>query len=104
MTTKPYRLLHMDDEDCVAVIRYDGDPDVFTALAWVHCMSEAVDHSIEPPEPRLYRCNPDWTGEYSWLLTPAEERGRGVWLGAKVKTAKWFKPAWLYRFENGGDA
>jgi hypothetical protein len=93
--TKPFRVLHMDDED-PAVIRYDGDPDVFTALAWRHCIQEGIEQSVEPPEPRLYRCNPDFTGEYSWLLHPADKPGRGVWLGAKLKTATWF-PDRYYR-------
>lgn len=84
----------MDDED-FAVIRYDGDPDIFTALAWRYCIQEGIEYSIEPPEPRLYRCNPDFTREFSWLLYPAKERGRGVWLGAKVKTATYFSPSWL---------
>lgn len=90
----PYRVLPMDDENCIAVIRYDGDPDVFTALAWAYSIQESTEHSIEPPQPRLYRCNPDFTGEFSWLLYPAEKRGRGVWLGAELTTAQWFPPSW----------
>lgn len=98
MSTKPYRVLHMDAEDCIAVIRFDGDPDVFTALAWAHCIDEGIEYAIAPPEPRLYRCNPDWTREYSWLLYPAKQGGHGVWLGAKVMTSgEWFKPSWWDR-------
>jgi hypothetical protein len=89
------RLLPLDSDGDIAVIRYDGDPDVFTALAWAHCIREDIDYSIKPPNPRLYRCNPDNTGEYAWLLAEASTRGRGVWLGALAQGADYFEPAWM---------
>lgn len=95
--TKPaaMRVLPMDSETEEAVIRYDGDPDVFTALAWAHGISEGIDYAIQPPEPRLYRCNPDPTHEFPWLLAHAEKRGPGVWLGATLRLGRYFEPAWM---------
>jgi hypothetical protein len=93
--TKPYRVLPVDDEQTLALVRYDGDPDVFTALAWAYLIENDLDYSIEPPEPRLFRCNPDFTGEYSWLMAEATERGRGVFLGARVDRGEYFEPEWV---------
>jgi hypothetical protein len=87
-------VLPVDSETEFAVIRYDGDPDVFTALAWAHCITEDIAWSVQPPEPRLYRCNPDYTREYGWLLGLAERRGPGVWMGATVRHGTYFEPEW----------
>jgi hypothetical protein len=72
------------------VCRYSGDPDEFTALvhAWLigdkaGCFDAPM--GVLPPEPRLYRMNPDPSGEYGWLLGTAREPGRGVWTGSVVK-------------------
>ena len=96
MASRPYAAaLAMDDEDAIGVIRYDGDPDVFTALAWKLAIDHDCDYTVRPPEPRLYRVNPDTTGEFSWLLAKADRRGHGVFLGALVRYGRYMEPAWM---------
>ncbi len=86
---KPYAVHRLiDDGRNVAVIRYDGDPDVFTALAANWLRYEDYDRPIEPPQPRLYRMNPCVDYEYSWTLGRPVRRGPGVWLGALVTLAR----------------
>lgn len=79
-----YRLL--DCEPDVALIRYDGDPDVFAALAqdWLREEYQDCDrsYSAEPPKPRLYRMNPSSDPDYGWQLGTPAKRGPGVFLGA----------------------
>lgn len=80
-----YNLLDCEPE--VALVRYDGDPDVFTALAWVWLMEredeyEDGHYSVEPPQPRLYRMNPCADYEYSWTLGRPAKRGPGVFTGS----------------------
>ena len=89
---RPRKSFTVADLDDGTVIRYDGDPDVFTALFWAHAIDVGLDHSIEPPEPRLWRWNPDPTGEYNALLRPEAKRGPGVWLGALAEVGTWFDP------------
>lgn len=74
-----------------AVVRYDGDPDVFTALAgdWVrNNLDGYYDAPIAlcPPEPRLYRWNVagEW-GEYPLMLGESRRSGRGVWTGSLLR-------------------
>jgi hypothetical protein len=93
----PFRALAMDSETEIGVVRYDGDPDVFTALAWALAIAQDSDYAVQPPQPRLYRCNPEPTGEYAWWLTPAQQRGRGVFLGATVRPGRYFEPEWARR-------
>jgi hypothetical protein len=84
---KPFRvhdLLDMDDGE-VAVIRYDGDPDVFTALAWARGIDDGWSHTVASPELHYYKHVPDWSGEYGWRLYPMTGPGRGRWLGAMVR-------------------
>lgn len=87
-----YRLLDFPD-GVLAVVRYDGDPDVFTALAhnwlasqWRHPDDEPV--AVAPPEPRLYRMNPYQGDDYGWILGEPSRPGRGVWLGALLRTVQ----------------
>lgn len=74
-----------------AVVRYDGDPDVFTALAgqWVRDNLDgyyAMPIALCPPEPRLYRWNVagGWN-EYPIMLGEARRRGPGVWTGSLLR-------------------
>lgn len=78
-----------DAEPAVAVVRYDGDPDVFAALATEWLSSEGIRRPIQPPQPQLYRCNPDPSGEYGWLLGTPRRPGPGTFLGALLELAKW---------------
>jgi hypothetical protein len=82
-----HRLL--DAEPAVALVRYDGDPDVFTALAADWLRDEGIRRPIAPPKPRLYRCNPDFTGKYGWLLGTPDRPGPGTFLGALIELMKW---------------
>lgn len=79
----------IDCEPAVALVRYDGDPDVFAALAATWLAEEEIRRPIEPPKPRLYRCNPDPSGEYGWLLGQPTRPGPGTFLGALIELAKW---------------
>lgn len=79
----------LDCEPGVAIVRYDGDPDVFTALTWawlIDRQDECEDghYSIEAPLPRLYRINPTDDPDFSWTLSRSAKRGRGVFTGAVV--------------------
>lgn len=85
----------LDDEDAsypptrnLAVIRYDGDPDVFTALAYEFLRMEGHDTAIEPPRPRYYRWGFDTLDRTHQMLREASGPGRGVWLGALVVSAR----------------
>jgi hypothetical protein len=79
----------LDCDQAVALVRYDGDPDVFAALAAAWLADNDIHRPIEPPKPRLYRCNPDFTGEYGWLLGEPDRPGPGTFLGALIVTAQW---------------
>jgi hypothetical protein len=81
-----HRLIDCDRD--VAVIRYDGDPDVFTALAADWLAREGHECSIEAPQPRLYRMNVCQSDEWGWTLDTPSRRGRGVFLGALVTLAR----------------
>jgi hypothetical protein len=75
---------------CHGVVRYSGDPDEFAALAHAWLVSErsgVFDYpvGIVAPDPKLYRMNPDPSGEFNWLLGEARRPGRGVWTGALLK-------------------
>lgn len=86
---KPFAVHRLiDDGRNVAVVRYDGDPDVFTALAHDWLRYEGYERPIEPPEPRLYRMNACSDYEYAWTLGRPNRRGPGVWLGAIVTLAR----------------
>lgn len=82
--------------DCgrdVALVRYDGDPDVFTALATDWVRSEGYDRPVEPPQPRLYRMNArGHDDEYAWTLGHPKRRGPGVFLGALVTLSRHPEP------------
>jgi hypothetical protein len=94
-TTGPFAVIPLEYEDTggrppVAVVRYDGDPDVFTALVWSWMRwgyDEDQQSRLLPPEPRLFRWNPDPTHTYGSILARAGRPGRGVWLGAEVHFA-----------------
>lgn len=84
-----YRLFD-GDRDVWGVCRYSGDPDEFTALVheWlIREMDGTFDApmAVASPKPRLYRMNPDPSGEHGWLLGEPRKRGPGVWTGALVK-------------------
>lgn len=92
---RPYALIPIDNDGTyppynrrVAVVRYDGDPDVFTALVHAWLMSQEFDETVLPPEPRLYRWNPDPSRTYTSVLADAARPGPGVWLGAVVELAR----------------
>ncbi len=92
MGKKPFavhRLLDADED--VALVRYDGDPDVFTALATKWLADNEYPYAVLPPQPRLYRCNPDFTGEYNWLLGTPERPGPGTFLGATIRLGERFE-------------
>lgn len=85
---KVHRLLDAE-AGTVAVVRYSGDPDEFTALAHGWLMDEDGELygtvSVLPPQPRLYRMNPESSDEYTWALGFPDRPGRGTWLGALLK-------------------
>jgi len=94
-----HRLL--DCEPDVALIRYDGDPDVFTALAWAWLMdeeseSESGHYAVEPPRPRLYRFNPTDDPDYSWLLGRPSKPGPGVFTGALLERGRSFRCGYCF--------
>ena len=88
------RAMPIGDEcgDWLGVVRYDEDPDVFTALAWALGIERGWSCSVQPPVPAWYRCNPDSSGEYAWLLAPVEQPGNGVFTGAVIRQGRWFPP------------
>ncbi|MER7331607.1 MULTISPECIES: hypothetical protein [unclassified Micromonospora] len=94
---KPFAAAPIDDENgrWLGYVRYDGDPDVFTALAWSLGIREGWEHSVQPPTPQLLRVNPDWTGEYAWHLVRADHRGPGVFVGAVIEAGCHYEPSWL---------
>lgn len=79
----------IDGEPAVALVRYDGDPDVFAALAADWLRLEDIHRPVKPPQPRLYRCNPDPTGEFSWTLGTPAQPGPGTFVGALIELAEW---------------
>lgn len=84
-----HRLHDCDDE--VALVRYDGDPDTFAALAAWWLADNDYPYAAQPPRPRLYRCNPDFTGEYGWLLGTPDHPGPGTFLGATIRLGRRFE-------------
>lgn len=77
--------------DCgrdVALVRYDGDEDTFTALATAWLIDEGIDWPVDAPQPRLYRCNPVQSDEYGWALGRPNRPGPGAFLGAVVTLAR----------------
>lgn len=91
----PRRVYQLFDFDggVEAVVRYSGDPDEFTALAHAWLADQRryegdAPVAVLPPEPRLYRMNPYQGDEYGWTLGEPTERGRGVWLGALLRTVQ----------------
>jgi hypothetical protein len=86
---KPFAVHRLyDADDAVALVRYDGDPDTFAALATKWLSDNDYPYTVQPPQPRLYRCNPDFTGEYGWLLGEPDHPGPGTFLGAIVKLGR----------------
>lgn len=86
---KPYAVHRL--VDCgrdVALVRYDGDPDVFAALAESWLIDQGIDRSSEPPAPRLYRMNAVQSDEYGWVLGKPDKPGPGVFLGAVLTVAR----------------
>jgi hypothetical protein len=74
-----------------AVVRYDGDPDVFAALAYKWLLLERRHEepvAVCPPEPRLWRWNPSGHDDPPLYLTERTRPGRGTWLGALLKTVR----------------
>lgn len=90
MSRKPFAVHKLID--CgrdVALVRYDGDPDVFTALAYQWLTDYGLgDRVIEPPQPRLYRMDPCNSDDYAWTLAEANRPGRGVFTGALITLAR----------------
>jgi hypothetical protein len=85
---KPFGVYDLlDDPDDIAVVRYDGDPDTFTAIVWEwmarrHGEGYADQFSVEPPQPRLYRFNPSSDPDYAWQLGRPDRKGPGVFVGS----------------------
>jgi hypothetical protein len=105
---KPFGVYDLlDSEPSVALIRYDGDPDTFTALAatWLadrHAEYEDGDYSIEPPRPRLYRFNPTTDPDFSWSLGYPSRPGPGVFVGALLDVGRRWSCAYcLVRYDEG---
>lgn len=75
------------------VVRYDGDPDVFAALAHDWLLREKIVDSYDypiglcPPEPSFWRWVHTPQGDFEKTLYPAV-RSRGAWLGAELKVAR----------------
>lgn len=89
--SSPYAVHELrDSERHLAVVRYDGDVDVFTALAWAYLIGQSASAAapIQAPQPRLYRCNPDRTGLYEWTLGRPDKPGPGVFTGALITLAR----------------
>lgn len=89
---RPWRLWPLDNDyhyppmsRQIGVLRYDGDPDVFTAVVAPWLRSEGFDGPIEPPAPALWRWVPDPSCDFR--LTDAHRRGPGVWLGSLIVLA-----------------
>lgn len=87
--TAVYDLLD-GDPGVYGLCRYSGDPDEFTALVHDWLIRDKDGYfdapmGLLPPEPRLYRFNPDPSGEYGWLLGEPRRPGRGVFVGSLVK-------------------
>lgn len=109
---RPFRLYEIGDDDyapnrTVAVVRYDGDPDTFTALVLHWLLTErdgCGDNAVLPPQPRLFRWNPDPSRTYAFLLADANKPGPGVWLGARVEFARDTSGPVSTRFCNACDA
>lgn len=78
--------------DCgrdVALVRYDGDPDVFTALAHEWLNHEGIEgRSVEPPQPGLFRMNVCNSDEYGWTIGRPHKPGPGVFTGAILTLAR----------------
>jgi hypothetical protein len=72
----------------VALVRYDGDPDVFAALAADWLRYAGHERPVEPPQPRLYRMNACQSDEFAWQLGKPTKRGPGVFLGALVTLSR----------------
>ncbi len=86
---KPYAVHRMIDcGRTVALVRYDGDPDVFTALAANWLRYEGIEGSVEPPQPRLYRMNACQSDDWGWTLGEPTKPGPGVFTGALVRMAR----------------
>lgn len=93
---RPFAVYWIGDApaDVAGIVRYDGDPDVFTALAtdWLRTERDGYYDepvAICPPEPRLWRWNPNpgWA-EYPLTLTEETVRRPGTWLGSLIKTRR----------------
>lgn len=85
----PFRVHTIDDDAwrgplTVAAIRYDGDPDVFVALAWAHLAREGQAYPIQPPVYTRFRFQPDPSRYYDTVIADCPDGGRGTWAGARV--------------------
>ena len=73
--------------DSEGVVRYSGDPDEYTALAWWWIASQRMPRDmpvvVAPPRPEWFRWVPG--GEYGRTLYPARP-GRGAWLGSEIRS------------------
>lgn len=101
MTRKPPKAYRLNDWDVgTQVITYgivrcpEGDEVTFRRLALQLARQEldgddpeAYGWRLRAPVWRWWRINPDFTGEYSWLLGEAAGPGRGNWQGALVQFA-----------------
>jgi hypothetical protein len=78
--------------DCgrdIALVRYDGDPDVFTALAAEFLYLKGIEgRTIEAPEPGLFRMNVCNSDEYGWAVGRPTKPGRGTFTGAILTLAR----------------
>lgn len=108
---RPWRLHELDNDAPypplsrqVAVLRYDGDPDVFAAVVHRWLIREGHEENVLPPDPQLYRWRPDPSGYYGVILDTAVRRGPGVWLGSLVTFARVAHGPLAGRFCNPCDA
>lgn len=92
-TRKLFAAAALDDEcgELYGYVRYDGDPDVFVALAWRLGIDHDWARPIQPPAPRLMRSSPDPSGEYAWVLVPVDRPGRGVFSGALIRPGNYLE-------------
>jgi len=84
-----YRLFDGDPGQ-VAIVRYSGDPDEYTAVAHTWLADQIGDGTlvfdypigVVAPRPRWFRMNPYNGDEYGWTLGLPSGPGRGNWFGS----------------------
>lgn len=93
MTGKKFQVYWLSEApvNVHAVVRYDGDPDVFTALAYEWLLRERRYEDLVavcPPEPKFYRWNVNAYDDPPLILADRSGPGRGTWIGALLKTVR----------------